>query len=62
MAARRKELLLISALLVTLILPSLHVHASPPLMMSDKKAAKIGREMYEEVTAQSRAEHRPPQR
>ena len=52
MAARRKELLLISALLATLILPSLHVHASPPLMMSDKKAAKIGREMYEEVTAQ----------
>ena len=47
-----KKTLLISALLATLLTTSFHVHATQPLMMSDKKAANIGREMFEEVTAQ----------
>jgi len=46
-----KKLLLTGALLATLLLPSFHLHAAQPLMMSDKKAARIGRELYEEVTA-----------
>ena len=52
---RLRALLLLSALL-TLSTASFHLHGalspSSALMMSDKKAAKIGREMYDEVTAQ----------
>ncbi len=52
MTALVKKSLLISALLATLLATSFHVHATQPLMMSDKKAASMGREMFEEVTAQ----------
>lgn len=47
-----KKLLLTSILLTTLLAAALDIHAAQSLMMSDKKAAKIGREMYEEMTAQ----------
>ena len=52
MAQRLKKQLLISALLATLLPTSFHVLATQPLMMSDKKAASIGRKMFDEVTAQ----------
>lgn len=52
MTALIKKSLLISALLATLLPTSFHVHATQPLMMSDKRAASIGRQMFEEVTAQ----------
>jgi len=41
-----------STLLSVLIFISFHANAEQTLMMSDKKAAKIGQEMYDEVTAQ----------
>lgn len=44
--------LLTSALLCLLLPISLYINAEQALMMSAKKAAKIGGEMYEEVTAQ----------
>jgi len=47
-----KKCLLTSALLATLLATSFHVDAAQPLMMSDKKAARVGLEMYEEMTAQ----------
>lgn len=52
MTALLKKSLLISALFATLLATSFQVHAVQPLMMSDKKAASMGRKMFEEVTAQ----------
>ena len=52
MTALVKKSLFISALLATLLPTSFQALATQPLMMSDKKAASIGREMFEEVTAQ----------
>jgi len=41
-----------STLLSLLVFIAFHTNAEQTLMMSDKKAAKIGQEMYDEVTAQ----------
>jgi len=48
-ALRSLQPLLLATLLVTLP----QAHAEPTLMMSAEKAAKIGQEMYEQVTAQT---------
>ncbi|OUS15174.1 hypothetical protein A9Q88_11440 [Gammaproteobacteria bacterium 50_400_T64] len=52
MLSPRRKRLLTNILFSVLLASSFPVQAEQPLMMSDKKAAKIGQQMYEEVTTQ----------
>ena len=47
-----KKALLVCAFFATSLATSTPLYGAQPLMMSDNKAAKIGRKMYEEMTAQ----------